>query len=302
MIIMRCIKFNRICAVLCAMLAIALASAASAEVVEVSNGTELYWALLTVKSGTIKLAPGDYDITEPPVEEGERIREFYGVAYELIGAEGLEIIGAGIGKTNVVLSTPELIVMTISQCKDLKISGITFGHVPMGNEVYCSGNVLNILDCERVTLEDVDLFGCGVVGLHMVDCRDVSVVGSLIRDCSDSLVTAAECSGVRFSKTRFRHREDAYDEALSIWSKGRSELTFDGCDFAIPQSKFISLDSNSHDAVFTGATFYGGPREDDLASIASAHPSIRFDGSVFKSADGPGVEGHFGGPDPNGGR
>lgn len=292
-------------AVFTAVMAFAIAGAASAEVIEVTNGVELFAALRNVSSGTIRLAPGNYDITSPPDEVKEEVGfAFYGNAYYLSEADGLEIIGAGSGKTNVVLSMPEVTVLWVRDCKNLKISGITFGHVPTGNEDNCAGNVLELYDCERVTLEDVDIFGCGVTGLTLYGCKDVSVTDSIIRDCTDRLATVGDCSGVRFANTRFRHRDDAFSKALSLWSENGSVTTFDGCDFAVPQGKFVRYGEENSDAkhaAFIGATFYGGPREDDIASLASDDPSLSFKDTIFKGADEPGIVDHFGGPDPNDG-
>lgn len=64
--------------------------------------------------------------------------------------------------------------------ENVTMAGITMGHTDMGS---CAGDVLEFSYCKDVTLENMDLYGCGVYGISTDNSGDIYVNGTCIHDC-----------------------------------------------------------------------------------------------------------------------
>ena len=74
-------------------------------------------------------------------------------------------------------------VLGFDNCFAIRLSDMTVGH----NEEpgYCSGGVLNFINCGEIAVERCGLFGCGTVGITATSSYDLAVTGTNIYDCSD---------------------------------------------------------------------------------------------------------------------
>lgn len=76
-------------------------------------------------------------------------------------------------------------VISISNCKNIVLDNITFGHdIPTGKS--CTGGVIegNYSD---ITIMNCDIFGCGLVGIS-VGNGTFDIQNSIIHDCSESII------------------------------------------------------------------------------------------------------------------
>lgn len=74
-------------------------------------------------------------------------------------------------------------VLTFSDCRDIKVEGLSAGHTEMP-EYDCSGAVLVFDNCMDIEVEDCALFGCGTVGVEAYSSCELEIEDTEIFDCS----------------------------------------------------------------------------------------------------------------------
>jgi len=115
-------------------------------------------------------------------------------------------------------------VLSFHDCSDLTIENVTLGHtVEQGS---CEGAVLEFNNCRNVTLDGLDLYGCGTYGVAAHRTVGITLADSVIRECSYGILDLSLCSGVLAKDCTFRDN-DGYD-LLSLYT---SYAVFDGCSF-----------------------------------------------------------------------
>ncbi len=78
-------------------------------------------------------------------------------------------------------------VLYLENCAGISFSGLSVGHIEGG---LCSGGVLYLSSCDKVSVENSKLFGCGTIALRCHDCDGVLVENSLLTDCSERALFA----------------------------------------------------------------------------------------------------------------
>ena len=190
----------------------------------------------------IVLKAGDYNIseyiqdvwnTDPDLwnknHKYAEIREVYdGVELVIRGVEGLDIKGESDNCADVEIVTDPryAAVMSFEGCDKLILSGMTMGHTDRGE---CWGSVIDLVDCDSVILNNMDLYGCGVIGLNLEYCSN------FLR-CTD--VTIRECSQGPLSN-----------------SNSRGEWKFYNCNLVGSESGGFFSSSNGLSLYFENCTF-----------------------------------------------
>ncbi len=87
-------------------------------------------------------------------------------------------------------------VLSFRNCENLTLSGFTAGHTKEPGS--CSGGVLNLQNCNQVTLEKMRLYGCGVLGIQAFQCATLNILRTEIYDCSQGGANFFQCDGIRF--------------------------------------------------------------------------------------------------------
>lgn len=108
----------------------------------------------------------------------------------------LKISGASdnYSDTELVVTPRHAAVFNFDNCNNIEISNLTVGHTDTGD---CSGNVLNFSDCSDITINNSDLYGCGVYGIGTNNGTGYLYVNdSVIRDCSYGPMDIVEADGV----------------------------------------------------------------------------------------------------------
>ena len=225
-------------------------------VIRVSSPRELLESI--APDARIVIEPGYYDLSDYLevvwAEEGEswneahpyvQLREcFDGVEPVVCNVTGLEISGGGGDRaaTELVLRPRYATVLSFEECGEVGLSNLTLGHTDTGD---CAGNVLNFYGCAQVTLENVDLYGCGVYGIGCYQgTGEVSVTDSLIRDCSMGPLEIYDGAG------RFEFRRCALlgSEGYAWYEAAeQSELAFYECEFGETETSYFMF----HEQVYT---------------------------------------------------
>ena len=157
------------------------------------------------------------------------IREVYdGVELVIRDVDGLDIKGESDNCADVEIVTDPryAAVMSFEGCDKLILSGMTMGHTDRGE---CWGSVIDLVDCDSVILNNMDLYGCGVIGLNLEYCSN------FLR-CTD--VTIRECSQGPLSN-----------------SNSRGEWKFYNCNLVGSESGGFFSSSNGLSLYFENCTF-----------------------------------------------
>ena len=154
--------------------------------VRVNNVDDL---LASIASDTrIIVESGKYVI---PAEEHvyDDFSYYLGKNISISGIENLEI--AADGYVEIVLEVGDMPVVEIwENSNNITLTGLTLGHnVP---EYSCAGegHVIAAYGADNITINDCDLYGCGIVGINCYNTGNVTVNNTVIRDCAEAAVSS----------------------------------------------------------------------------------------------------------------
>ena len=105
-------------------------------------------------------------------------------------------------------------VILIDNCQSIQLSNLTIGHGPNYGSS-CVGDVLRVEQSSGVSVDDCDLFGCGLLALY-AEASGVSFQNSTLRDCADGIARIATDSHISFTNCDFLR--NAYSEYAEIWA------------------------------------------------------------------------------------
>lgn len=168
-------------------------------------------------------------------------------------------------------------VLRFVACSDIHLQRLVLGHTAGG---YCEGGVISAEDCHDFTIDECDLYGCGMEGLHLEDTRKVRFMRSIIRDCTYQIMSLMTSEDVRFEQSLFT-RNKQFDQVIISGCKGvvfsqcqllynsgelfsfyESEILFEDCSICHSPSEM----GTQYKATFRGCTFwcsYGANHESD---------------------------------------
>ena len=231
--------------------------------IHVSSTVELVDAI--APNARIMIDAGDYNMSEYieiipahdsfDIDKWDAEHEYVTIkdvfdGYELVihDADHLTIVGAtGDPKdTKLVVEPRYATALTFRDCRDINLAGLTIGHTEEGD---CTGDVIELYGCKNVTLDAMDLFGCGVHGITACFTKDLSVKNSFIHDCEYGPVDIEQCvgkiefTGCTLSDNGVGGFYDADDCDMSFtdcvfgeWESNvlyfREDIDFDNCQFS----------------------------------------------------------------------
>lgn len=230
-------------------------SVAEDKVVLVSTASEFLEAI--APGVIIELAPGTYNLTEYLRKASDNVSDYVvrsfndGWQAEIHEVEGLTIRGAKEGKVEVVAEPRYCDVLYFNDCSDIVIENITFGHtIEQGN---CQGAVLAFDYCRKISLDGLDLYGCGTYGVVADHTVGITLKDCIIRECSYGMV-----------------------DLLS------SDTVFEGCTFR-DNGGFDMLSLSGSFAHFEGCSFTGNKGDSFLPAYyhSDSESGARFEGCTF---------------------
>lgn len=198
------------------------------EVIHVSTAGEFLEAI--APDVVIELAPGTYNLTEYLREASDNVSDYVARTFtdgwqaEIHEVERLTIRGAKDGKVEVVSEPRYSDVLYFNDCSDIVIENITFGHtIEQGN---CEGAVLAFDYCRKISLDGLDLYGCGTYGVVADHTVGIALKDCIIRECSYGIVDLL-CSDTVFEGCTFRD-----NRGFDMLSLSGSFAHFEGCSFS----------------------------------------------------------------------
>ncbi len=156
---------------------------------------------------------------------------------EICGYKNLTIRGRDVAAitAEIVIEEPYDTVLNFTNCKNLTLANISVGHsVEKGT---CSGAVLGFKDSSYVDIKNADLYGCGTYGYEAHRSDNINVYDSVIRECTYGLVSAYECTNLRFLRTTFKDTKTN----LSLFWMRNSQLDLKDCTFRNVQGPMDGL-------------------------------------------------------------
>ena len=87
-------------------------------------------------------------------------------------------------------------VLNFRDCENVSLLGFTAGHTKEPGS--CSGGVLNLQNCSRITVDSMRLYGCVILGLQTSSCTSLDVLRTEIYECSQGAGMFFQTDGIRF--------------------------------------------------------------------------------------------------------
>ena len=118
------------------------------------------------------------------------------------------------------------------ECDKLVLSGMTLGHTDRGE---CWGSVIDLLSCDSVILNNMDLYGCGVIGLNLEYCSNfLKCTDVTIRDCSSGPL----CNSGSRGEWKFYNCNLTGSDSGGFFSEAPAlSLYFENCTFGDRESE-----------------------------------------------------------------
>lgn len=190
----------------------------------------------------IVLAPGEYNLSNWQEKEfSERLLhcfDYYdsapaglylgdGCTLDIAGFKDLTIRGLDTETitAEIVTEFPYTPVLKFVNCRNLKLSHLRMGHKL--KKGFCDGAVLKLDSVTHMTMDHMDLYGCGTYGYEARFCSSILLRDSIIRECSYGLVSATDCQNLKFLRTTFKDMETD----LPLFALIRSRLELTDCTF-----------------------------------------------------------------------
>ena len=137
-------------------------------------------------------------------------------------------------------------VLNFRDCRDITLRNFTAGHTKEPGS--CSGGVLDFQNCQNVTLEDMSLYGCGILGIQAHNSETMLIRSTEIFECSQGAGTLFLCRDVRFEDCdihdvpspafRFRESEDiVWNGEACDGLAGRYDVDTDGELMFLPEEE-----------------------------------------------------------------
>lgn len=174
--------------------------------------------------------------------------EYDGRSIIIVKIDNLTITGAST-RTHIQAEPSYANVLYFYGCKNVTLKNIKAGHVEAGS---CVGDVISFEKCDKINIDNCDLYGCGVNGISMYDTENVTVTNTEIRECSSNMVVMHECYGVTFTKcymhdcgtciNNWRSTGIKYDDCKIIGEDGT-----DVYDFYKENSDFVDEEEVNYD-------------------------------------------------------
>ena len=200
-----------------------------------------------------KLAPGNRIILEKGFYDILDFTEQTGYVYKNKVLDGEEAILFGVHNLTIIGDSSSILVrpryanaLTLTRCENVKISGISFGHV--AHKGGCRGAAIKLIDCRNIQFDSCEFFGCGTYGLSLQNCSNIVVNGSRIFECTyggiDMTIsdlsfknsTISECTDLCSSIITIRGGTIDLDN-VSICGNSTSENVFTLLDVSKEQSQ-----------------------------------------------------------------
>jgi len=134
----------------------------------------------------------------------------------------------GLGDTPVELYTSDgySTVLIFNDCANIALKNLNIGHI-IPIESTCSGNVIELNNCEDVLIDQCELYGCGTRGLNLYNVHGMKFANSVIYECSMEIMTLMKSSNIVFENSTFRDNNGSVVVELNC-----ENIKFNQCSFS----------------------------------------------------------------------
>ena len=220
------------------------------DAVSVHNVDELLAAI--APDTVIQLEPGTYNLSgakgyglpsESPYYAWTE--KYDGFELMLQNVKNLTIRGSGKVNTTLEWDPRSASVINLKNCENVTLEDFTAGHtLELGQ---CSSGVIYLQNCTGTDMNRLGIYGCGMIGLQAADSKDISLADSDVYDCSSSAVQLASCEDVSIAGTRiYRIGSEEYGGYTYFDISISQNVTVENCE--ISDSSLMTL------AIVSGST------------------------------------------------
>ena len=237
----------------------------------------------------IYLEGGSYELSAANAYGGEGTEYYYwtqcydGYGLVLIGVNNMKLVGAD-GKVSVELMPRSADVMSFKYCSNVTLENLVLGHIKGAGG--CTGDVISFMGCDTCTLNNCELYGCGVNGVNAFGCVDIHIDNSEIYECSSYAAIVSDCDGTQFNNVTIR------DCGSNSIQTQRSRVLFSGStyysDDYVPKNYYDEYDYYGDYYGEYGEAMYEGYGEEVIYEYYS--PDEAYEKEPY-AAEMPDVEG-----------
>lgn len=183
-----------------------------------------------------------------------------GYELHITDVSGLSIRGSGRDITNMETAPRFANVLTFENCRDVELADVTVGHT-IAEPGECSGGVSFFNSCEDVLISGCGLFGCGTNGVQTRFCDRVRVEDTDIYHCTISGMIVDSSRQVEVENCRFYELgQEPYGGYAVISVNDSKGLDLTNCEFRENNtSSFLtaynSIRISASENKFTGNNF-----------------------------------------------
>lgn len=178
----------------------------------------------------IVLEPGDYYLSD--IQASGTSSPYYSSqnGLTLTGVSNLTLRGSGQGQTNLLVEPRSFDVLTLQDCSGITLAGMSLGHTAQAEA--CEGGVVRLEESTGVSLQDLDLYGCGTIGVQAHDSEEIRVTGCVIHHCSLSGISLSYSQDITISDSSF-HSLGVGTPIFNVFDlSGCEDVTVSGCDIS----------------------------------------------------------------------
>ena len=152
--------------------------------------------------------------------------------------KNLTIRGSGKVNTTLECDPRSASVINLKNCENVTLEDFTAGHtLELGQ---CSSGVIYLQNCTGVGMNRLGIYGCGMIGLQAADSKDISLADSDVYDCSSSAAEIINCEDVSISGTRiYRIGSEEYGGYTYFDISISQNVTVENCE--ISDSSLMTL-------------------------------------------------------------
>ncbi len=139
-------------------------------------------------------------------------------ALQIIKKKNISIVGRG--TVRILCDSNEEAVITISKSKSILIRDIRVSHKPplqrpKGSYI-CTGSVIDLDECQDITIENCELNGCGTNGVAVYNSKDILVSGCHIHHNSNTAIKLSNVKNVTISHNIIENNASVLKKELKV--------------------------------------------------------------------------------------
>ena len=213
----------------------------------VTNSRELFQAIGSDRE--IYLEPGLYDLgalhTEPDLRSPHiRFQKvFDGMEAVIYDVKNLTLVGAKDLRSKLYARPRYADVLPIQKGKNVQIQSLELGHWP--DQGSCTGDVIQLSDCDRIEIDSSALFGSGTYGISATNTSTVRCQKTKIHDCTYGILNLRQCVDLQFKQCQLVDNR----EFSGVTATNVRRLSFKDCKFSNNAFKYEFFNIQGNDPI-----------------------------------------------------